>query len=66
MKRARKTNSKKSERSMQLIQIGQPSPAPETSTVTIREMFEKMAQREAEMIQNARAAALARLQAQNS
>lgn len=37
---------------MQLIQIGQQQPAP--TTVTIREMFEQLAQQEAEYIRDAR------------
>ena len=36
---------------MQLIQIGAPQP---NKTATIREMFEQLAQREAEMIRAAR------------
>lgn len=36
---------------MQLIQIGNPEPKP---TVTIREMFQQMASREAEMVRAAR------------
>jgi len=42
---------------MQLIQIGTPEPQ---KTVSIREMFEQLAQREAEMIREARERAVKR------
>jgi hypothetical protein len=39
---------------MQLIQIGETQTAPESSTVTILQMFQQLADREARMINEAR------------
>jgi uncharacterized protein YbjQ (UPF0145 family) len=46
---------------MQLIQIGPPQPQ---KMVSIREMFEQLAQKEAEMIREARERALERMRAE--
>ena len=48
----------KSEHNMQLIQIG--TPEPQKTTISIREMFEQMAEKEANMIREARERALER------
>lgn len=48
----KKKSAREGEDDMQLIQIGVPAEAPKM--VSIREMFERLAQREAEMIRQGR------------
>jgi hypothetical protein len=55
MARKKKEKTKAKECDMQLIQIGvTQAPVIETKTVTIKEMFERLASREQEMIREAR------------
>ena len=46
---------------MQLIQIGETKQAPETTTVTILQMFQQLAEREARMIREGRERATKRI-----
>jgi hypothetical protein len=55
MARKKKEKTKAKECAMQLVQIGvTTAPVVETKTVTIKEMFERLASREQEMIREAR------------
>jgi hypothetical protein len=56
-----KKRARRREANMQLIQIGPPQPQ---KMVSIREMFEQLAQKEAEMIREARERALERMRAE--